>query len=101
MQRYENKIEKLKEEIDRKQDHVMKVDDEIAELQKDLHKYEELQKQLPERHMLPWDDQEKTNLKNALDRFIEGMAKNHKRTVIAIASRIKVEKWLYDYSGEC
>lgn len=100
MERYENKIENLKEEISRKTDHVMKVEDEIDELKVDLHKYEELQKRLPERHQFPWDDQEKYNLKNALDRFIRGMAKNHKRTPIAIASRIRIEKWLIDFSNE-
>ena len=100
MERYANKIERLKEDIDRKTDHVMKVEDEIGELQKDLRKYEELQKQLPERHMHPWDEQEKCNLRNALDRFIEGMAKNHKRTPVAIKSRINVEKWLHHYQGD-
>lgn len=100
MERYENKIEKIKEEIGRKTDHVMNVEDEITGLRVTLNKYEELQRQLPERHQFPWDANEKDNLRSALKSFIKGMAKNHKRTPVAIAARINVEKWLRDYQGE-
>ena len=100
MERYENKISNIKDGIARKQEHILKVDDEIHDLQQSLHKYEELQKRLPERHQFPWDVDEKDSLKNALDKFIKNMAENHKRTSVAIAARINVEKWLRDYRGD-
>jgi len=99
LERYELKIESIKREIASKQEHILDVDDEIDELRANLDKYKKLQKQLPERHQFPWDRNEKNNLKKALKHFVAGMARNHKRTPVAIAARIKTEKWLVELSN--
>jgi hypothetical protein len=99
LKQYEKRIELLKKEKEYKFELISKTEDRIANLDYQIKQLEELQNNLPERHMLPWDNNEKDNLKKMTTRFIEGAAKNHKRTKIAIAARIIKEKWLLDISN--